>query len=242
MHLGKILAIVFLLCAALCVLPDAASAARKNPTAEELFQPNGSKHPTPAFMPSQHYLVRVVLFAQDTRRGGTVFLGDSITEGWLVFPQFAQKGLRNRGIGGDTTFGVLMRLNELVLEKPDKIFILLGVNDLIRNELHGLVQRYEYIVSTLEQALPKTEIYIQSLLPVNWEDFPRVSEYVDNDKIHDVNERLKKLADRTDVEFIDLAPHFEDSNGNLKKALSIDGLHINQKGYAVWYDLIKDEL
>lgn len=225
MPFGKILSTVVLLCAV--VLFSATTSAAKN---------------IPPFMPSHHYLVRVVLFAQDTRRGGTVFLGDSITEGWLVFPEFAEHGLRNRGIGGDTTFGVLMRLNELVLEKPDKIFILLGVNDIIRDQFHGLVQRYEYIVNTLELALPDTKIYMQSLLPVNWEDFPRITEYVDNDKIRDVNKRLKKLADQSGLEFIDLAPHFEDDNGNLKKALSLDGLHINLKGYAVWYDLIKDKL
>ncbi|WP_144304812.1 GDSL-type esterase/lipase family protein, partial [Oceanidesulfovibrio indonesiensis] len=156
-------------------------------------------------MPSQHYLVRVVLFSQDPRQGGVVFLGDSLTEGWIVYDRFEKEGWRNRGIGGDTTFGVLMRLHEIILEKPDKVFIMIGVNDLIKDEWHGLIQRYEYIVETLKQALPRAEIYIQSVLPVNWEDFPRATEYVDNEKIAKMNERLKKLAEHEGVEFLNLA-------------------------------------
>lgn len=241
-RMPRLLALLTLLI--LCAVPRSSLAQQSSEeaTPEQLFRSKGNSNMTPTFMPSQHYLVRVVLFSQDSRRGGVVFLGDSITEGWLINDQFQQEGLRNRGIGGDTTFGVLMRLHEIILEKPEKIFIMIGVNDLIKDEWHGLIQRYEHIVNTLEEALPDTEMFIQSILPVNWEDFPQATEYVDNDKITAVNERLEELAQRKDIEYLDIAPAFTNDEGNLKKALSIDGIHINAKGYELWYSLIKDKI
>ncbi|MFW5735015.1 MAG: GDSL-type esterase/lipase family protein [Oceanidesulfovibrio sp.] len=238
----RLLALVILLALCMAAHPSEAQQQPAPSQTEELFRAKDNVSQTPTFMPSQHYLVRVVLFTQDARRGGVVFLGDSLTEGWLIHKEFQEHGLRNRGIGGDTTFGLLMRLHEIVQEKPEKIFIMIGVNDLIKNELHGLIQRYEHIVNTLGNALPGAEIFIQSILPVNWEDFPQASQYVDNDKILTMNKRLEELARRNGLEYLDLAPRFTNRAGNLKKALSIDGIHINEKGYDLWFSLIKDRV
>ena len=66
-------------------------------------------------------------------QGAVVFLGDSITQGWDVGLQFAFPGVKiaNRGISGDTSRGVLIRLQEDVLAlNPAAVVLLVGTNDL----------------------------------------------------------------------------------------------------------------
>src|SRR6185503_17490626 len=72
-------------------------------------------------------------FRTDADKGALVFLGDSITEGWgdKLAPAFAGVKVANRGISGDTTRGVLIRLKEDVLAlEPAGVVLLIGTNDL----------------------------------------------------------------------------------------------------------------
>src|SRR6266487_6387134 len=66
-------------------------------------------------------------------RNAVVFLGDSITQGWAedLSAWFPGMKLANRGIGGDTSRGVLIRLKEDVLAlDPRAVVLLIGTNDL----------------------------------------------------------------------------------------------------------------
>ena len=67
-----------------------------------------------------------------------VFIGNSITEGGKNWSEkFNIPNIRNRGIGGDVTDGVLERLGEIIFFKPKAVFILIGINDLCK-PLHML--------------------------------------------------------------------------------------------------------
>ena len=63
--------------------------------------------------------------------GDIVFLGNSITAGGKDWSErLNQPNIKNRGIGGDVTEGVLARLDELIYFKPRTVFLLIGINDL----------------------------------------------------------------------------------------------------------------
>ena len=99
--------------------------------------------------------------------GATVFLGDSITEGGQWREMFPTVEVRNRGIGGDTTTGVLERLQQVSSAAPQRVFLMIGTNDLTHGpgSRETSYQQYRQIVERLQQASPHSEIYLQSLLP-----------------------------------------------------------------------------
>src|SRR5690348_1170260 len=83
---------------------------------------------------STYYLQRVSHFKTLPKtKGDIIFLGNSITDGAEWSELFNDNKIKNRGISGDITAGVLHRLNEVAERKPDKVFLLIGVNDLARN-------------------------------------------------------------------------------------------------------------
>ena len=83
---------------------------------------------------STYYHQRVSLFRSlPQTTGDIVFLGNSITDGGEWTEMFADPKVKKRGISGDSTSGVLNRLDEVYNRKPAKVFLLIGVNDLARN-------------------------------------------------------------------------------------------------------------
>ena len=92
---------------------------------------NEQKKSKPAF--STYYYQRKSLFdILPDRPGEIVFLGNSITDGAEWTELFDNPNVINRGISGDITAGVLYRLDEVTRSKPEKIFLMIGVNDLAR--------------------------------------------------------------------------------------------------------------
>ena len=175
--------------------------------------------------------------------GEIIFLGDSITDGGNWSELFQDWRVKNRGISGDTTDGVLARLDEVVSSKPAKIFILIGVNDLARGRTpEYIVNNIKLIIKRIRQASPTTHIYLQSLLPVNptFRVFPK---HVNKTKkIKVINQRLQKYAQRVGLEFIDLFTPMATPEGYLKPDYTNDGLHLTGQGYLVWKSLIEAKL
>jgi lysophospholipase L1-like esterase len=148
--------------------------------------------------------------------------------------------VRNRGISGDITFGVLERLHEVTEGRPAKVFILIGINDISRNIPDSvIVGNYEKMIRRIKTESPKTKIYFQTLLPVN-NGFTQFKNHYNKDEhILFVNKSLKALAVKEKVTLIDLYPHFLDSNKKLDENYTIDGLHLNAEGYKVWAGVLK---
>jgi lysophospholipase L1-like esterase len=169
-----------------------------------------------------------------------IFLGNSITAGieWSELLGFAN--VRNRGISGDITFGVLERLDEVTEGKPAKVFILIGINDISRNVPDDVIlNNYKRIIAYIKQQSPSTKIHFYTLMPVNNEFTQFKNHYNKDEHILAVNAGLKQIASASGVVVIDLYPHFQDGAGKLDKRYTIDGLHINAAGYKVWADLLK---
>jgi len=168
-----------------------------------------------------------------------IFLGNSITAGVDWMELLERTDVRNRGISGDISFGVLERLNEVTEGKPSKVFILIGINDISRNIPDSfIVGNYKKIIERIKKESPLTKIYFQTLLPVNNEFTQFKNHYNKDEHILYINEELKKLAAKEKITLIDLYPHFLSADKKLDKKYTIDGLHLNAEGYKVWKDIL----
>jgi hexosaminidase len=156
-----------------------------------------------------------------------VFLGDSLTSG-CEWRELFGNGLLilNRGIGGDTSAGVLKRSPGVAALTPRAVFLMIGTNDLqgLGYAPEDTVRNEREIIAILQQS-PGVRIYLQSLLPTQAPKFNRWSEQV--------NQQLQGLADGKSVVYVNLRDAFLE-NGALGKALTVDGIHLNGNGYLLW--------
>jgi lysophospholipase L1-like esterase len=169
-----------------------------------------------------------------------IFLGNSITAGVDWMELLGNHHVRNRGISGDITFGILERLDEVIEGKPAKVFILIGINDISRNIPDSVILiNYKKIVTRIKSESPKTKVYFHTLMPLNNEFTQFKNHYNKDEHILYINEELKKLAANEKITLIDLYPHFLNADKKLDKKYTQDGLHLNAAGYQVWADVLK---
>ena len=166
-------------------------------------------------------------------RGAVVFLGDSITQGWGGGLGAAFPGVKvaNRGISGDTTRGVLLRLQEdvLVLD-PAAVVLLIGTNDLDEGATPEMIAgNLKLMIDAMKRHNPRMPIVLCQMFPSS-ESMRRPA-----DKIKAVN-ALYLAAVKNDRQVIpvDTWSLFADANGNAPAAEFPDLLHPNEAGYAKW--------
>ncbi|MGA1263753.1 MAG: GDSL-type esterase/lipase family protein [Prochlorothrix sp.] len=188
----------------------------------------------------------VALLAQEADVAATqkpahlsVLAGDSIS---LWFPEeLIPQGVNwlNQGISGETAGGLRQRLYLFDQVDAEVIFVMIGINDLIKGTAPETVaQEQQTIVRNLKSQHPRSKIVVQSILPhsgpgATWEGRDRLLA-LPNSKIYALNQTLEAMAQEEGVYFLDLWPLFSDNQGNLRLTLSSDGLHLNDQGYLVW--------
>lgn len=164
-----------------------------------------------------------------------VFVGDSITDHGEFQEYFPEEVVLNRGIGEDETKGVLNRIDEVVNRNPKEVFILIGINDIQSKVEKDVFQKnIEKVVDSFDK--DSTTVVLQSILPINNKAFHNK---ISNGRVHQFNEVLQKIAEEKGIQYIDLHRHFEDEKGQLKKELTVDGIHLNGKGYDIWMNNLK---
>jgi predicted alpha-1,2-mannosidase len=160
-----------------------------------------------------------------------IFLGNSITDNCEWAELFGNPNIKNRGIGGDDTDGILERLTEVTESNPLKIFIMIGTNDLSNSKsIDYIVENYRKIINRIKQSTPGTEIYVQSIIPTD----DAIHTTRKNSDIIKINTQLKLMAEQDGLTYIDLFSVFKLDNNKLNPEYSLDGLHLNGKGYMVW--------
>ena len=193
------------------------------------------------------YRERVSIFSASQAAAQIVFLGDSLIERaeWAEF--LPGTGAVNRGIGGDTTEGILKRLDRLGLKPGEsgRVFLYIGINDLLTSIPEAkILANYREILSHLK-AMRIAGVTVFGLLPVNTglsrPYRPGLSQEINKD-ILSLNKALERLASDMDIKFIGLYEHFADPNGGLRAEFTFDGLHLNGKGYLQWVTIIRNEL
>ncbi|MEZ5384197.1 MAG: GDSL-type esterase/lipase family protein [Prosthecobacter sp.] len=169
--------------------------------------------------------------AQD--QGAVVFLGDSITQGWGADfkGKFTGMKLANRGIGGDTTRGMLIRLKEDVLSlNPAAIVMLLGTNDIevgLEPEIIG--RNFAAILAAIKAHSPSVPVVLCRMFPSSPEK-SRPRETIE--KVNALYEAAVKGDPQVTV--LDTWTLFADATGNADPRWFKDLLHLNPEGYARW--------
>ena len=192
------------------------------------------------WQPSGWYTERCSLFKQvPLDADDVVFLGDSITEGGDWRELFPDADCRNRGIAGDTTQGILHRLDMITQAKPRKLFLMIGINDLGARgklEIPAILDDYRQILERLVEESPETQVYVQSVLPINTRMF---KPYFTNNDVEALNVGLLEMSSEMGVGYIDLYSRFI-KDSQLDETYTSDGLHLNPQGYYLWRDDIRD--
>jgi lysophospholipase L1-like esterase len=116
---------------------------------------------------------------------------------------------------------------------------MIGVNDLARGRsVSEIIENYHKIINKIRRDSPKTQILIQSVLPVN-DDFNKFKDHADKtDMIIRLNTELTAMAGKYELRYIDLYPEFTDGDNKLDKNYTNDGLHLTGAGYLHWKSII----
>jgi lysophospholipase L1-like esterase/dienelactone hydrolase len=166
-------------------------------------------------------------------QGAVVFLGDSITQGWekdlpAVFPGMK---IANRGINGDTTRGVLIRLQDDVLAvNPAAVVLLIGTNDLEEGATPEVITgNLKLIIAALEQHDRKMPIVLCQVFPSS------ATKKRPADLVKAVNAAyLAAVKGDAQITVLDTWRLFADANGDAPQSEFPDLLHPNATGYAKW--------
>lgn len=171
------------------------------------------------------------------RAGDVVMLGNSLTDMFDLADFFGNPHIRNRGIAGDTSGGVLRRLGPILSGRPKKVFLEVGINDL-RNRIpiDHVLSNIDSIIADIQMASDSTQIYLQSIFPVNG------ALYGDRDlpaMIPPANALLRQLAEKKRCIYVDTFDAFKIGDNLNPKYDCGDGLHLNADGYLRWKEIIE---
>ncbi len=174
----------------------------------------------------------------------TVLAGDSLSMWFPAKLLPIDRSWLNQGISGETSMGLLKRLQLFDRTQPDAVFVMIGINDLLKGANdEGILDNQRQIIRDLRWAHPKAQVVVQSILPHSgeqstWENRDRLLA-ISNSRIREINRRLREIAGAENALYLDLYPMFTDADGNLQTELSTDGLHLNDQGYLVWRSAIQ---
>ncbi|MCK0160264.1 GDSL-type esterase/lipase family protein [Allomuricauda sp. F6463D] len=166
-----------------------------------------------------------------------VFTGSSSIRFWNdIQERFPQHQVLNTGFGGSQFSDLEHYLDELILNyNPVKVFIYEGDNDVFaKKKPKKIMQLAENILDTLKQKKPDMEIVLISAKP-------SISRWKFRGKYRRLNRKLHKLASETKgIDYVDVWYPMLDKRKVKQDIFIEDGLHMNTKGYDIWYDVIKN--
>jgi beta-glucosidase len=198
-------------------------------------------------------------FVEIAKRGDidVLFLGDSITDWWrnpgsgpatngvvpmggkAVFEKhFGSMKVANFGIAGDTTQGVLWRLQHGEGEgcQPKVIMLLIGTNNTGRNSPPEIAMGVAAVVFELRRDFPEAKILLLGIFPRNF-GWPPVTA-----QITEINQLISALNDNQHVFYRDIGRLFLAADGTISRDIMSDGLHPTSKGYEIWAEAVQDTL
>jgi lysophospholipase L1-like esterase len=174
---------------------------------------------------------------------GIVFVGDSLTQRYPLNEFYPGLHVYNRGIDGDTTVGVLKRLDLSIFDlKPTTVVLQIGTNDL---QVEGITKditiiNIQKIVTMIQSTQPGIHLILVSLYPVNLSIDKLVNKFIvgprNNEDIKSINQAIAKIQG---VKFVDVYPYLLNEDKELNMQYSKEGLHLSLAGYATITPLIR---
>jgi len=178
-----------------------------------------------------------------------LFVGDSITDFWrnaegnfagkpVLDKHFGHWKVANFGIAGDTTQGVLYRLQngEGKGISPRAIMVMIGTNNTARNSAAEIAEGVGAVVLELQKDFPQAKILLLGIFPRSRPNDPVRAQ------IAEINRTISKLHDGNKVHYLDIGAGFLDAQGNIPADVMSDGLHPSTKGYEIWANAVDEPL
>lgn len=169
-----------------------------------------------------------------------LFLGDSITEGWLGkgkdvwSANYEKYKAANFGISGDRTQHVLWRIQNGELDniKPKVTVLMLGTNNLAADDADSIAKADEEIVKIIRDKTG-SKVLLLAIFPRGAKaDDPKTKQF--REKLDAINAQLKAFSDGTNVRYLDIGKAFLEDDGSISKEVMADGLHPTKEGYERW--------
>lgn len=180
---------------------------------------------------------------------GALFIGDSRTSvlyeyaGWDTTHFFVEYGqtiwdVMDKTVNSDQEAGKVTVREALKNQKYDKIYIMLGINELGRGTADTFYEQYKSVIDEIQQLQPDATIFVQSILHVTDAKDSQGS-YINNTEINARNEKIKKLADNEKIFWLDENEVFDQpGTGKMNPEYTSDGVHIKAKYISVWQEFL----
>jgi len=206
-------------------------------------------HPEPPVPPGPAEPVPESPKVEDTYFDTAAFLGDSRTDGLRLYGGLG-RGTFYYATGATvqtvftkavaTPAGEMPLLDALAAAEtpPERIFVMLGVNELGWAKSENFQNYYTQVIQRLQQDFPEADVLVQSILPVSRKQEAKKT-YVNNSRIAKYNEIIRMVCGETDCLFLDVAAALTDEEGFLPADWTYDGVHLNKKGCAAWLDYLR---
>jgi lysophospholipase L1-like esterase len=168
--------------------------------------------------------------------GRVVFLGDSITDGWDLAKYFPGKPYVNRGISGQTTMQMVVRMHPDVIHLNPAAFILLaGTNDVAGNTGPETLEMVADNIRAICELAESHHIKIILCLLTPISDYTKAKQTVRRPPadIVNLNHWIESYAPDVHAQVADYYTALADDKGMLRDGYSNDGLHPNAKGYGL---------
>lgn len=173
----------------------------------------------------------------DSSRESIVFTGSSSVRMWKILEQlFPEHQILNTGFGGSQASDLLFHLEPLVLRyKPKKVFIYEGDNDLwAKKRPREIIATTNKIIEGIRSKYPSVNIVLIAAKP-------SISRWQLRGKYKRLNRKFEKLSRKDPLlDYADVWYPMLDGTKVKKDIFIEDGLHMNQKGYDIWYEAMKD--
>ncbi len=187
------------------------------------------------------------------KKGGLVFYGDSITENYNIEKYFSEIDTKyNSGISGFTSESLLWFCDEAVIKyQPDLVILMIGINDSGETSMLSPKQtacNIKNLVEMLDMNIKNVNFALISTLPWNpeqnkeyrQEEFEVKQGIRSNELIRKIYEETQKiLVNFSNVIYIDAFTEMLDENNRLDREYSLDGIHLSEKGYEKFTNIIK---
>lgn len=172
------------------------------------------------------------------------FIGDSRVEGLFLYTDLCEYSTFYSKVGLNVSKALeepyvkldnkeVTLLEAMKTKEFDKVFIMLGFNELGWPNYDVFLDKYSTLISEIKKIQPDAKIYLQSILHVT-ESHSAKEDYENNPRVNLYNKNIKKLADNKTVFYINLNPCFDDKNKTLKEDSTTDGIHLKPSYYDTW--------
>lgn len=185
---------------------------------------------------------------EDSYFDDALFIGNSLTEGIHSLgiiknaTVYASTGITVSEIFDKpivkTPNGKITVLNALSKNKFGKIYVMLGMNELGWRSTSVFISKYETLLGEIHKLQPDAILYVTSILPVSAARDETDATF-NNTRVAMFNECIRQVCANTSVNFVDCASAVMDADGKMPAEASPDGIHMNKRLYAKWYDYIK---